>query len=551
MEQKDYSKLRWKIVATTLCFSLIPLFALGFSVYKQFSVSYSAKIMENLRTLAENRRSTINLFFDERISQLTTLAYTHPLNQLKEEGYLDKVFDIMQTRSKSFVDLGIIDEKGNHAAYSGPYNRLKEVNYKNEPWFAAVKLRGVYISDVFMGFRRFPHFIIAVMCREGDRCWILRATIDTDIFDGMVRAAQVGKKGDAFVVNRDNVLQTTPRFGGGLLGHPKSPDFSASVGTRVEEIELDGEKSLFATTVIAKNKWVLVIREDPKEALTPILKARYSGGLLFIAGVLIIVAGTVLIARAMIAHLIQVDREKAMLDAGLVQSSKMAALGKLAAGIAHEINNPLSVIKEKAGWMKDLLEDEDIAGSTSYKEFESSIDKIDQHVERARKVIHRLLGFARRMEPVHEMVDINRTMDEAVDFLENEARYRNIDIQTDYLENLPRTKSDSSQLQQVFLNIIDNAIDAIGKDGEINIKTDYDPRNRQIAIAIADSGPGIPRDMLKRVFDPFFSTKESGQGTGLGLSISYGIVERLGGRIAVESPEGRGTTFTVYLPIER
>jgi len=549
MEEKDYNKLRRKIVFTTLCFSLIPLFALGFSIYHQFSVSYTAKIREDLRTLVENRRSAIDLFFSERISQLTTLAYTHSFDQLKEEGYLDKVFNIIQTRSKAFVDLGVIGQDGNHVAYSGPYE-LKGVNYKKEAWFAAVMSRGMHISDVFMGFRKFPHFVIAVMRREGSQSWILRATIDTYIFDAMVRAAQVGKAGDAFVINRHNMLQTAPRFSGELLGKADCPDFSASFGASVEEIEWNGEKTLFAKTAIADNKWLLVIKEDPREALTPLLRARYMAIWIFIAGASIIVLGTILVARATIARLIQTDREKAVLKASLVQSSKMAALGKLAAGIAHEVNNPLAVIKEKAGWMMDLLEVEDIAKSVNYKEFEAAIRKIDQHVERAKKVTHRLLGFGRRMEPVRETVDINKTLNEIIDFLENEARYRNIDVQTDYLENLPLTTSDSGQLQQVFLNIFDNAIDAIGKNGEIDVKTGLVSNDNEIAITISDSGPGIPGETLDRIFDPFFTTKKVGDATGLGLSISYGIIEKLGGRITVESKEGHGTTFTVYLPTQ-
>ena len=549
MEEKDYSKLRGKIIITTLCFSLIPLFALGFSIYHQFSVSYTDRIMEDLRTMVENRRSAIDLFFSERVSQLTTLAYTHSFDQLKQEGYLDKVFDIIQTRSKAFVDLGVIDQEGNQVAYSGPY-KLKGLNYKKEAWFAAVMSRGVYISDVFMGFRKFPHFVIAVVRREGGQSWILRATIDTYIFDAMVRAAQVGKEGDAFVVNRQDILQTGSRFSGELLGKPDCPDFSASVGTSVEEIEWKGHKTLFAATTINNNKWVLVIKEDPEEALTPLLRGRYIAILIFIAGASMIVLGTILIARAMTARLIQADREKATLDSSLVQSSKMAALGKLAAGIAHEVNNPLAVIKEKAGWIKDLLEEEDVANSENFTEIEDAIAKIDQHVERAKKVTHRLLGFGRRMEPVREMVDINKTLDETIGFLENEARYRNIDIRTDYLENLPVTRSDSTQLQQVFLNIIDNAIDAIGKNGEVKIKTGLVSNNSEIAITISDSGPGIPGEMLDRIFDPFFSTKKVGEGTGLGLSITYSIIEKLGGRITVESEGGHGTTFTVYLPTQ-
>lgn len=507
--------------------------------------------MECIRTLAANRRSAIELFFDERVSQLSSLACIHGFPQLSDQDYLDRLFSITKTRSKSFVDLGVIDREGNHVAYSGPYHELLGVNYKDQPWFDAALLRGVHISNVFMGFRRLPHFVITVMCREGSMSWILRATIDTDIFEGMVKAAQVGKRGDAFVINRDNILQTAPRFGGEVLEHPKCPDFSATVGIYVEEMEIDGEECLFAATSIARTNWVLVVKEDPKEALSPLLRARYMTILIFTTGVLIIVAGTILITRATIARLVKANREKAILDASLLQSNKMAALGKLAAGIAHEINNPLAVIKEKAGWMKDLLAEEDMARGPNYEEFEKSISKIDHHVERARKVIHRLLGFARRMEPVYEMVDINKTMDETIDFLENEARYRNIDIRTDYFDDLPQTKSDSSQIQQIFLNIIGNAIDAIGKDGQIRIKTGYNSKDREIAIGITDTGPGIAKEMQEKIFDPFFTTKKVAEGTGLGLSIVYGIVQKLGGRITVESEEGSGTTFAVYLPIEK
>ena len=227
----------------------------------------------------------------------------------------------------------------------------------------------------------------------------------------------------------------------------------------------------------------------------------------------------------------------------------MAALGRLAAGVAHEINNPLSVIKEKAGWMLDLLSEEDIPEKENYDEFHDAMIRIDHHVERAKKVVHRLLTFARRMEPVHEVVDVNRTVQETVSFLENEARYRNIDVRASYVEGLPKTRSDAAQLQQVFLNILDNAIDAIVKDGEINITTNHDRLNKQIAVAITDSGPGIPKETLKRIFDPFFTTKKVGDAPGLGLCISYSILEKLDGDITVESKEGEKTTFTVRLPI--
>jgi two-component system NtrC family sensor kinase len=548
MEEKHYKKLWLKIIFTILGFSLIPLVALGVTIYYQFSVSYSAKIYENLKTLAENRRSSLDLFFNERVSQLATIAHTHTLKQLEDETYLNKVFYTMQTRSKSYIDIGIIDQAGNHLAYIGPYPELKEVNYKNEDWFQSAMSTGIYISDVFLGYRKFPHFIIAIMSRNGDKSWILRATINSDIIDNIVRAAQIGKKGDAFIINKRNILQTTPRFSGELFGQPKSPDFSKIVDPQVESIKIEGETSLFAATQLTNTDWILVVREDPREQMTPLLRARTIAAFLFLGGILLIIIGAFLSSRSMMQQLIRVDREKAASEDMVIQSSKMAALGKMAAGIAHEINNPLAVIGEKAGWIKDLLAEEDISKNENFKEFEDAVKKIEFHVERAKKVIHRLLGFARRMEPVQEQVDINTTLHETIDFLENESRFRNIDIQLDPYPHLPTIMSDSSQLQQVFLNIINNAIDAIGKGGEILVRTSFLSSSNEIMIEIVDNGPGIPKENLGKIFDPFFTTKEVGKGTGLGLSIVYSIVEKLGGRIMVASEEGQGTTFTIYLP---
>ncbi len=159
-----------------------------------------------------------------------------------------------------------------------------------------------------------------------------------------------------------------------------------------------------------------------------------------------------------------------------------------------------------------------------------------------------MLRFGRRMGPSHEDVDLNHLIKETLAFLENEAHHRDIEIELDFDEDVPRITTDASLLQQVFLNIIDNAIDAKGNSGKGPIRSGVGPVHAsEVFVKITDTGPVMPEDMSKKIFDPFFTTKAPGHGTGLGLSISHSIVEKLGGRIELESEPGKGTTFTIYL----
>jgi two-component system NtrC family sensor kinase len=425
---------------------------------------------------------------------------------------------------------------------------LRGLNYYQQSWFGEVMSKGSYISDVYMGYRLLPHFIIAVKRQEGENSWILRATIDPDVFGSLVRAAQLGKSGDAFIVNGEGFFQTRPRFDGQILSLSKIDSALFGGGPNVVEMKNDqGRTLLYAGSWLKNGKWLLVISQDLAEEMTGLFATRNAGIFLILLGIAAIAATTILTTRMTVKRLKDADERTNSLNAQLMHSDKLAALGKMAAGVAHEINNPLAVILQKTGWIEDLLAEEDLQKSQNLEEFKTSIKKIEEHVERARKVVHNMLGYARRMEPRLEDVDVNDTINQTIAILNNYARINNIEIRTELNPDLPIIAGDQSQLQQVFLNLISNAIDAIRKDGWIRIKSIRS--GEEILVTVADNGPGISEEMQRKVFDPFFTTKSDGKGTGLGLWISYNIMEKMGGNISLSSKVGEGTTFVVQIPL--
>jgi two-component system NtrC family sensor kinase len=265
---------------------------------------------------------------------------------------------------------------------------------------------------------------------------------------------------------------------------------------------------------------------------------------LFLFSVVVIVLVIFKLTEVMVRRMQESDEKREAAFRQMEHTHKLSSIGRLAAGVAHEINNPLAIINEKAGLMMDLLE---YSKDFPEKEkFTSLTDVILQSITRCRSITHRLLGFARRMEVQIEVLDLNEVLRETFTFLEKEALYRNLDVRLQLAPDLPRIASDRGQLQQVFLNLLNNSYAAVEDGGSVTI-TSYEKDLDTVAVSIQDNGCGMSEETIKHIFEPFFTTKK-GTGTGLGLPITYGIIKKLGGDIEVQSKEGKGTTMTVYLP---
>lgn len=226
----------------------------------------------------------------------------------------------------------------------------------------------------------------------------------------------------------------------------------------------------------------------------------------------------------------------------LIQSEKLASLGKLAAGIAHEINNPLGGIL-----LYSHLLLEDLGSDSPYVD---NIKKVIREATRTKEIVKGLLEFARPKEPEMNIINLNDVILYSIAIFEKQALFQNIRIMKMLANDLPRIKGDASQLQQVFMNVILNAAEAMNGNGYLTVKT-YVNQKGEVLVEITDTGCGISKENISRVFEPFFTTKPVGKGTGLGLAISYGIIKRHDGEIRIKSEEGKGTTFTIVFPASK
>jgi signal transduction histidine kinase len=563
----NYRRL-WKEAALILVIIVfLPLALLTAYEYKVTKATFEAEALaRSARFVAKTRRTESFLLSKKRFA-LEFIIRDNTLEQLLQPGRMTTLLENLNKGLGLFLDLGVIDAQGRQRAYSGPYH-LENADYSDQPWFKEIQNRGIFISDVFMGLRNLPHIIIAVKQAQADGSfYVLRTAVSIERLTEILSHEQTGEVGDAFLVNHEGVLQTPSRYFGQILN--KVPLMVPEFSDYTEGYQVDGlkhealltlagdgkglpeavpQETLVVSYAYVENSPFVLMLVSPKSELMAQWQQTKVKIVVFLActvGLILLVL--LCVVTYLVNAIYMADQKRVMTLHEIEYSEKMASIGRLAAGIAHEINNPLAIINEKAGLIQDLF-----MLKEQYKQDSKLlglIASIVSSVERCSVITRRLLSFARQSDATTTRINLYKIVTEVLSFLGKEPEYRSITINIDIEDGIDDIVTDKGKLQQVLLNIIKNAFAAVDDGGHLLIRA---RRQRDgVELTVQDDGCGIPQEDIAKIFEPFFTTKGGRGGTGLGLSITYGLITEMGGTIRVTSEKDKGTSFIMSLPLSK
>jgi len=544
----NYRKFWFASVTLRSLVSLVPIAILFMFTYVLENKAIRNENHLHTIRLTSNTRRTLTYFFEERLDALKFIVQEEKFEFLNNRLLLQDILRNLQRGFGGIIDLGVINAAGLQINYAGPFD-LKDKDYRNQRWFVNCVQNGSYLSDVFLGYRNTPHLIIALKRPTPDGSFhILRVTLDVTKIIQILTSLELSERSEAFLCNRDGLLQTPSKYYGEFLQRVDLPIPAYSDRTQVmETVDKTGNPILIGYAYLDNSPYILMLVKRSKEIMKGWYTLRQEINWVFGISVILTLMVVLGISTFMVNKIYDADQTRLKAMERLESSSRLISIGRLAAGVAHEINNPLAVIGENAGLIDDIFNlKKEYSGDRQLQEL---IATVLESVERCGEITRQLLEFARHFEPKIQSLELKRIIAGVLSFLKKEASYRNIRIQMDIPDDFPVIDTDRSSLQQIFLNLINNAFQAMDKGGRLEIRAARQSQDL-IRVSITDNGCGISEEDQQKIFEPFFTTKGMKEGTGLGLSITYGLVRKLKGEISVQSTMGQGTTFTVILPIK-
>ncbi|MFC1823933.1 ATP-binding protein [Thermodesulfobacteriota bacterium] len=544
----DFRRIWKRAVLITATVALVPLIIWALAGYRLNQDTVEAELELRTAQLVSNSRRSVSLFISERRSVLDFIAHDNTFENLNNKRRLTAILHNLNKRFGGFTDLGVIVSTGLQETYVG-LHQLKKVDHSNESWFRQVLKHGAYISELVNGFREEPHFDFAIKRDLPDGSFfVLRAALNAQKFNELIDQFAVGEKTDAFVINREGVLQTSSRNYGSVLDKIPIPIPDYSPKAQVFESKNDkNERAVIGYAYIPETPFILMIVKQKGELIQPWYKTGWAFTGILGASILMILLVTLAVASHLVDQVHEADQERVDTLHQAEYTNKMVSLGRLASGVAHEINNPLAIINEKAGHIKDIF-----TLTEAYKKdpkLISLVDSVLATVKRGAEVTQGLLNFARHLNVSNQIIDLAEITGEVKNVLAKETEFRCITVGIDLSEDIPTFESDRGKLEQVFFNLFNNAIAAMKDGGHLEIKAEREDADF-VSITFSDSRPGIAEADLKHVFEPFFYSRTGESGTGIGLAVTYALVQEIGGRISVQSELGKETRFNIRLPLK-
>lgn len=546
--QEYFKRLKLKLAVGLLTAFMIPYAAFFVYFQLQFSSTLEHTGKLNLEALSNSQKNTLDLFLQERVVTLFSLFHGSEFTLSPDAGKMEKCLENLRQTSDTFIDIGFVNAKGIQTGYAGPFPDLKGKDYSGESWFNLLLTQEkiYHIGNVYRGDQNKPYFTIAVRQMIEGVPYIVRSALDPEKLHQFLRSISQGKTVESALINREGLFQTTDPEKDDWLGLSEYiPSLDETSGVKV--IQTSGESVLVAHVWLKDAPWALLLRQPLSVAHAEMYRSRrimtISLAIIFVS-----IAIGIWIANSRLISWSEASAEKSdELRHQLFHATKLAAVGELATGVAHEINNPLAVIVASSGVIRDLF-DPEFGLNPSAENVVKEVQIIESAAFRARTITRQLLDFGRKNEPKLAPSNVNKILDEVMAGLkEREFEIAGIKIVKDYDTGIPEILLDSDKIKQVFLNLINNAGDAISGEGTITISTRR--IDNYVQVMVKDTGSGVSPENLTHIFNPFFTTKEVGKGTGLGLSVSLNIIKSLGGEIDVKSTEGIGSEFIVSLPV--
>lgn len=552
----NLEELRFKLIAAFIVLAALPLAGFGVAAYYKGVEMTREKAISHLKSVVDVQANMIESFISERNGDMNLLAKTvFNESSFEPAGGLLNRLNLMQEEYRVYKDIIMARPDGTMILAGGRGN-LKDQDVTDREWYRQSMAGKTFTSNIFPDLDGRLAILVSVPLQGSDRAirGVLAAVIDFQNVADSLTGISIGRTGEFYLVDKDGRLLTGTRLGSGRIGqkiHIENTGGSSGEVEIKEYIDYRGKKVLRVVEGLRELGWIIVAEQDSKEAFAEINSLRRTVSGVVVILILLTALIAWLLSNRIVGLLKKAYSEKKELEMQVIQKDKLASMGFLTAGIAHELNTPLASALLYAQMLKeDTVE--------SWPEHAATLDSVIEEIERGSNIVRNLLAFSRQSRISSTVTDVNEILVHLLEIARKLCFERGILVKCSLADDLPFVNGDGAVLHQVFMNMVANAVEVMDNGGVLEVTTRHVAVLNKVKVEIQDTGPGIPKDYIDKVFDPFFTTKRPGEGTGLGLAISYGMVRKMGGQIRVMSicADDRqqqagptGTTFVVELPV--